>query len=455
MKRVICLLLSVCMLLPVVACAKQELSWERATMEAYAENSLFQKTYAVSLVPDRESSGYTAATQLVFGWLISDATVKKQLSEVKKVSELFESATLFFCEDGSFLLGNHYAELMVKARRSFSTASEESLRTEIAYGIYEIVMEADGDGVYPITVTKENGSVLEFRFTPRGGTITGQQIFKEELYERAENASMPQKTITEYLTENGFLKKNSIDGAKADYHGVLTAKAILRESGKEMTVGELYMEAVVSFTEGGKAVITNHYTELGQSISGVKDESMTGTYTVSQESETGTTRHLIRVTLENETVDFYLDVVTGELTREGLFEEEPFVPFTTKELLANSGGGYAEESWSDADGRILTDVVYGTEQRNQMDIYIPSAFDPKQENAVILFLHGGSWVSGSKEEMANLCKKYAKLGYFTVAMNYSYAMSAQADGSYTTFLTIVSEIKEAFEKVKALSHENG
>lgn len=439
----------------IVEDAMERLSWERATLDDYVQSCLFRKDHAVSLVTDVEGGGYTSTTQLVFDWLISDTTVKKQLSEVKKIGEIFESATIFFLADGSFVMENHYAELMVVARKSFSTADEESLRTEVVYGSYQIGDIPDENGTYPITVTKEDGSTMEFRFTPKGGLVSGQQIFVNEIYERTENAVMPQKTIADYLTENGFLKKNSVEGAKIDYHTDLTAKAVLKGNGQNMTVGDIYTESVVSFTEGGKAVITNYYTELGESIRGVSEECLIGTYTVSKEAANGTKKHLIRVKAEDRTVDFYLDVVSGELTRNDLLEEEKFVPFTTAELLANSGAGYAEESWTDADGAILTDVVYGDEERNRMDVYIPSNFDPRNENGVIMFIHGGSWVGGGKEDMANLCKKYAKMGYFTVAISHSYAMSTQTDGSYTTFLTINQEIGKAFAMIKSLSDQNG
>lgn len=439
----------------IVEAALQALARERATIGDYVEGGLFKTDYVVALVIDAEGGGYTSGAQLVFDWLVSDASIKAQLSKVTQVNELYEASVLFFLSDGTFALENHYAQLMVEAKKTFSSADEESLRKETVYGTYEISMEPGEDGLYTITVTKSDSSTLEFFFNPKGGVVTGQQIFVNETYKRTENSIMPQKTIADYLTENGYLKKNSVEAAKTDYHTDLTAYAILKETNKEMLVGDIYTESVVSFTEAGKAVITNHYTSLGETISGVAEESVTGSYTVSQTPVEGTTKHLIRVELEHRAVDFYLDTATGNLSRNDLFEDEAFVSFTTAELLANSGAGYAEESWTAADGAILTDIAYGSEERNLLDVYIPENYDSGKANGVILFIHGGSWISGGKEDMANLCKKYAKMGYFTATMSHSYAVSTLSDGSVTTLLTINGEVGQAFAKLKELSDENG
>ncbi len=441
-----------------VTTALQEFAYESAVIGDYAENGLFTQDFAFTLVTDADGGGYTAATKLVFDWLIGDATIKKQLNAVTMVSELFEEATLFFRADGTFALANSYTQLLVDAKATFSEASEEALKHETASGSYKIAMEADETGLYPITVTKLDGATLTFWFNPKGGKMKGQQVFENELYERTENATMPEKTIADYLTVNGYLKKTSVEGTKTDYHCLLTGAASLAGFENVKTAGDVYVESVVSFTESGKAVITNHYTPLGEQVLAALNrknvQTVTGTYTVFREpSENG--RYLIRVTLENGTVDFYLDAVTGKLYRSDLFENEEFTAFTTAELLANSGAGYLEEPWTEADGIVLTDVAYGSGERNLMDVYIPANYDPTGANGIILFIHGGSWTGGSKEECANLCKQYAKLGYFTATMSHTYAMTQYPDGSKSTLLTINEEVGMVFAKLKELSDKNG
>ena len=80
-----------------------------------------------------------------------------------------------------------------------------------------------------------------------------------------------------------------------------------------------------------------------------------------------------------------------------------------------------KQEWSEKDGKILTDLKYGPAERNKFDLYLPSGIDKKRDNGIILFVHGGSWNSGKKEDMAWACKRYAKEGYITATMNYTLA----------------------------------
>lgn len=78
-----------------------------------------------------------------------------------------------------------------------------------------------------------------------------------------------------------------------------------------------------------------------------------------------------------------------------------------------------KQDWSDADGKVLTNLSYGQGERNKFDLYLPADMDKKKENGLMLFVHGGSWTSGKKEDMAWACKRYAKAGYITATMNYT------------------------------------
>jgi len=74
----------------------------------------------------------------------------------------------------------------------------------------------------------------------------------------------------------------------------------------------------------------------------------------------------------------------------------------------------------------LLNVVYGTaidysgyEQTLKMDIYKPIG-DGNCKRPVILFLHGGAWVVGSKEDqsMKYMARNMAKMGWVTATINY-------------------------------------
>ena len=78
-----------------------------------------------------------------------------------------------------------------------------------------------------------------------------------------------------------------------------------------------------------------------------------------------------------------------------------------------------KQEWKDNDGRVITNLSYGSGERNVFDLYLPANIDKKKANGLMLFVHGGSWTSGKKEDMSWACKRYAKAGYVTATMNYT------------------------------------
>lgn len=65
------------------------------------------------------------------------------------------------------------------------------------------------------------------------------------------------------------------------------------------------------------------------------------------------------------------------------------------------------------------DVVYGEDaQNNTFDIYYPKNFKDKKLTT-ILYIHGGGYVAGVKENCSLLCKRMAQMGYCVVNMEYT------------------------------------
>ena len=62
------------------------------------------------------------------------------------------------------------------------------------------------------------------------------------------------------------------------------------------------------------------------------------------------------------------------------------------------------------------DVAYGPSDHERLDIY--RADDPKAESPVIIFIHGGSWDSGSKDIYKFLAEGFTRSGYDIVVPNY-------------------------------------
>ncbi len=66
---------------------------------------------------------------------------------------------------------------------------------------------------------------------------------------------------------------------------------------------------------------------------------------------------------------------------------------------------------------IATDF-YGNPDSLDMDIYLPKCSDNNLRRPLALFIHGGAFLAGDKNEMTDYAKKYAQRGYVTATINY-------------------------------------
>lgn len=94
----------------------------------------------------------------------------------------------------------------------------------------------------------------------------------------------------------------------------------------------------------------------------------------------------------------------------------------------------------------LKDIAYRQTQQQTLlaDVFIPNS-GMKQYGSVLL-VHGGGWISGSKENMLPLAQKFAENGYVAVSVNYS--LSTQAE-----FPAAVIDLKAAIKWMRAHSNE--
>lgn len=118
------------------------------------------------------------------------------------------------------------------------------------------------------------------------------------------------------------------------------------------------------------------------------------------------------------------------------------------------GGKIVE--WSDEDGTTYRDLRYGEGVRNTYNLVIPT---DKRPDALILFLHGGSWISGEKDDMEYEVHRYAKMGYATATMNYSRlgkdVLAADIPYESPNFESMMREIGACIEAIKAKGAELG
>ncbi len=111
-------------------------------------------------------------------------------------------------------------------------------------------------------------------------------------------------------------------------------------------------------------------------------------------------------------------------------------------------GGYS------TDYEVFSDIVYSdASERNVLDLYIPAAAYDREENGFLLFIHGGSWATGNKEDKAADCIEAAAKGYIAATMSFTLRSGETAE-SYAVD-TVLDEIGLAIAKVKEFAAEKG
>ncbi len=95
-----------------------------------------------------------------------------------------------------------------------------------------------------------------------------------------------------------------------------------------------------------------------------------------------------------------------------------------------SGGRYDQEIFSSFD--LTADIQYGSNtsfdnsgtENLELDVYEPSG-DTETSRPLIIFIHGGTFIAGSKEgdDVKPLAEMYARKGYVTSSINYRLGMN--------------------------------
>lgn len=65
---------------------------------------------------------------------------------------------------------------------------------------------------------------------------------------------------------------------------------------------------------------------------------------------------------------------------------------------------------------VASDIAYGSESRQRLDVYAPASSAGPAD--VIVFVYGGSWSSGRKQDYAFVAKAFAAQGFVTVLFDY-------------------------------------
>ena len=108
-------------------------------------------------------------------------------------------------------------------------------------------------------------------------------------------------------------------------------------------------------------------------------------------------------------------------------------------------GGFLEE-WAKSDGEEIVGLVYDKAKDLKYDMYIPKGLDKGKDVPLLLFIHGGAWNSGSRQDISYACKYYAKHGCIAATLDYSLVSDKHKE---ITIYTMLDEITACIGAMKS------
>lgn len=107
-------------------------------------------------------------------------------------------------------------------------------------------------------------------------------------------------------------------------------------------------------------------------------------------------------------------------------------------------------AWSDAIGRMQTDIPYGEGEANRFDLYLP-ADDTRESYGLVVYLHAGGFTSGDKQDDTAMLQWLCSKGYVAAGINYT----LRTDTNAASVFSQSNEIKTAVPKVIEAAGEYG
>ena len=85
---------------------------------------------------------------------------------------------------------------------------------------------------------------------------------------------------------------------------------------------------------------------------------------------------------------------------------------------------------------------------NNYDLYVPNGLNKNEKHVVILFIHGGAWVSGFKTDVNEYVYEFARRGYVTATIKYTLLKRAMDDPKVSIFRNL-DEIDACIASIKS------
>ena len=126
--------------------------------------------------------------------------------------------------------------------------------------------------------------------------------------------------------------------------------------------------------------------------------------------------------------------------------------YATDEKIANTykTGGVNANEYNVNGGE---DYI-GSARENNYDLYVPNGLNKNEKHVVILFIHGGAWVSGFKTDVNEYVHEFANRGYITATIKYTLLKKTMDDASLSIFRNL-DEIDACIASIKAVLGELG
>jgi len=125
--------------------------------------------------------------------------------------------------------------------------------------------------------------------------------------------------------------------------------------------------------------------------------------------------------------------------------------FSNNRIFSQCNGRYVSEIFSSVSKTTVSysDQIQYQDLYHEMDIYTPDG-DTANNRPVIIFIHGGSYLGGSKTEIdcIDFCEHFAKKGYVTASVNYRLSSNQlnfvlSQEEQYSTVWKSVADVKAA------------
>ena len=95
---------------------------------------------------------------------------------------------------------------------------------------------------------------------------------------------------------------------------------------------------------------------------------------------------------------------------------------------------------------------YGNRSSNNYDLYVPNGLDTNAKQTVLLFIHGGAWVSGFKTDVNSYVQDFANRGYITATIKYTLLRKEMDDPTRSIFRNL-DEINDCIVSIKEVLGE--